>query len=298
MQNRQINDIFASQTEHTVIQVANYNTLRIERATDNGLYLIDDEHNEVLLPNRYVPQEYQIGDPMRVFVYFDSEDRIVACTETPKLIDGGIACLQVAGFNFHGAFLDWGLPKDLFVPKVNQTVPMQVGGWYTVTLYVDNVSGRPVGTAKIGKLVNNDDITVRVRESVSVLVALRLERGFRVIINNKHWGMLYDNQIFTDVKLGDTLTGYVSRITEDNRIDISLQKSGFDQVKVAADDILKLIDEHDGVLPLGDQSTPEQVRLTTGMSKKVFKRSVGHLMSQGIVIVGDNTTERTKTKKI
>lgn len=284
-----------------MIKVANYNTLTIERATDNGLYLVDEQGNEVLLPNRYVPDQYEIGDKIDVFVYFDSEDRIVAIVvsdqERPKLVDGGVASLKVVGFNYHGAFLDWGLPKDLFVPKVNQTVPMQVGGYYTVTLYVDNVSGRPVGSAKIGQIVNNDEITVRRRDEVSVTVALRLERGFRCVVNDRHWGMIYDNQLFTDVRLGDRLTGYVDRVTEDNRIDITLQKKGFDQVKISADAILAMMDENGGKLPLGDKSTPSEVVDRTGMSKKVFKRSIGYLMSQGVVVVGDFTIERVNSSK-
>lgn len=280
-----------------MIRAANYNRLTIARATDNGLYLTDGEGNEVLLPNRYVPKEYEIGDSMEVFVYTDSEDRPVASTETPKIIEGGIAALQAVGFNYHGTFVDWGLPKDLFVPKRNQQAPMMVGEWYVVALYVDNVTGRPVGTTKLGSRINNDEITVRPKEEVDILVAVRKEKGFRVVINGRHWGMLYDNQIFTEVKLGMQMKAYVRKIAEDGRIDVSLQQEGFDQVKVAADEVLKMIDEADGVLPVGDKSDPEQVRLTTGMSKKIFKRAVGYLMSRGIVISGDTTTERMKKEK-
>lgn len=280
-----------------MIRAANYNRLTIARATDNGLYLTDGEENEVLLPNRYVPKEYEIGDSMEVFVYTDSEDRPVATTETPKIIEGGIAALQAVGFNYHGTFVDWGLPKDLFVPKRNQQAPMMVGEWYVVALYVDNVTGRPVGTTKLGTRINNDAITVRPKEEVDILVAVRKEKGFRVVINGKHWGMLYDNQIFTDVKLGMQMKAYVRKIAEDGRIDVSLQQEGFDQVKVAADEVLKMIDEADGVLPVGDKSAPEEVRLATGMSKKIFKRAVGYLMSRGVVISGDTTTERMKKEK-
>lgn len=281
-----------------MILVANYNTLTIERATDNGLYLVDDEQNEVLLPNRYIPENYEIGDQMDVFVYFDSEDRPVAIVpsdeERPKLIEGGIACLKVVGFNFHGAFLDWGLAKDLFVPKANQTVPMRVGEYYTVGLYVDNVSGRPVGTAKLGRVINNDEITVRQRDEISVLVALRLERGFRCVVNDRHWGMIYDNQLFTDVRLGDRLTGYVDRVTDDGRIDILLQKKGFDQVQLSAEALLKIVDENGGKLPLGDKSAPEDVAAQTSMSKKVFRRSIGYLMSQGLITASEDSIERVK----
>lgn len=281
-----------------MIRAANYHRLTIARKTDNGLYLNDGEGNEVLLPNRYVPETYEIGDPMEVFVYTDSEDRPVATTDTPKIVEGGIAALQAVGFNYHGTFLDWGLPKDLFVPKRNQQAPMLVGEWYVVSVYADNVTGRAVGTSKLGKIINNEEITVRPKEEVDILVAVRKEKGFRVVINDKHWGMLYDNQIFTEVKLGMRMKAYVRKIAEDHRIDVSLQQEGFDQVKIAADEVLKMIDEADGVLPVGDRSAPEEVRLATGMSKKIFKRAVGYLMSRGAVESGDTSVKRAEKKII
>lgn len=281
-----------------MIRAANYHRLTIARKTDNGLYLTDGEGNEVLLPNRYVPETYEIGDPMEVFVYTDSEDRPVATTDTPKIVEGGIAALQAVGFNYHGTFLDWGLPKDLFVPKRNQQAPMLVGEWYVVSVYADNVTGRAVGTSKLGKIINNEEITVRPKEEVDIIVAVRKEKGFRVVINDKHWGMLYDNQIFTDVKLGMRMKAYVRKIAEDGRIDVSLQQEGFDQVKIAADEVLKMIDEADGVLPVGDKSDPEEVRLATGMSKKIFKRAVGYLMSRGVVESGETSVKRVEKKNI
>lgn len=281
-----------------MIRAANHHRLTIARKTDNGLYLTDGEGNEVLLPNRYVPETYEIGDPMEVFVYTDSEDRPVATTDTPKIVEGGIAALQAVGFNYHGTFLDWGLPKDLFVPKRNQQAPMLVGEWYVVSVYADNVTGRAVGTSKLGKIINNEEITVRPKEEVDIIVAVRKEKGFRVVINDKHWGMLYDNQIFTDVKLGMRMKAYVRKIAEDGRIDVSLQQEGFDQVKIAADEVLKMIDEADGVLPVGDKSDPEEVRLATGMSKKIFKRAVGYLMSRGVVESGETSVKRAEKKNI
>lgn len=277
-----------------MIRVANYNRLTIARKTDNGLYLTDDAGGEVLLPNRYVPEAYEIGDELEVFVYTDSEDRPVATTERPKVVEGGIAALQAVGFNAHGAFLDWGLPKDLFVPKRNQQAPMMVGEWYVVTVYADRVTGRAVGSSKLNRIINNDEITVRTKEEVDILVAVRKPKGFRVVINDRHWGMLYDNQIFTDVKLGMRMKAYVRKIAEDGRIDVSLQQEGFDQVKVAAEEILRMIDEAGGVLPVGDKSDPEEVRMTTGMSKKIFKRAVGYLMSHGKVENGDLAVKRRK----
>ncbi len=276
-----------------MIRVANYNRLSVERATDNGVYLTDGEGNEVLLPNRYVPKECRAGDEMEVFVYTDSEDRPVATTERPKIVEGGIAALQAVGFNNHGVFLDWGFPKDLFVPKRNQQAPMIVGEWYVATLYVDRVTGRAVGSSKLNRIINNDAISVRPKEEVDILVAVRKSKGFRVVINERHWGMLYDNQIFTEVKLGMRMKAYVRKIAEDGRIDVSLQQEGFDQVKVAADEILRMIDEAGGVLAVGDRSEPEAVRMATGMSKKIFKRAVGYLMSHGMVENGGTWVKRS-----
>ena len=274
-----------------MINSGSLNTLTMARATENGLYLTDNEGNEVLLPNRYVPDSYDIGDAMEVFVYHDSEDRMVATTETPRLMVGEVAVLEVVGTTRFGAFLDWGLPKDLFVPIPNQLDPMRSGDKHAVTVYVDNASGRLVGTAKIARLINNENITVKPRQEVRIVIARRRERGFRVIIDGKHWGMLYDDQIFSDMGLGDTATAFVRKISDDGRIDVSLQKQGFDQVKVAADAILELLGENGGKLDVGDDSTPDEVRLTVGMSKKVFKRAVGFLMRAGVVTAGAHIVE-------
>ncbi len=283
-----------------MIRTANYNTLGIVRATENGVYLAEHEgyapggtRDEVLLPRRYVPEEYNIGDTLEVFVYHDSEDRLVATTEHPRVTEGGVACLEVVGTNPHGAFLDWGLPKDLFIPRSNQSEPMRTGERHVVAVYVDRVSGRPVATTKLGYLVNNEEITVRPREEVSVIVAGRRDRGFRVIINQRHWGMIYDSQIFTSVHYGDMLTAYVTRIVEGNKIDLALQQNGFNQVKDSADVILGMLRENSGTLGVGDDTSPEEVRLHTGMSKKLFKRAVGHLMSRGLVVVGPESVELT-----
>lgn len=270
------------------------NTLIIVRETENGLYLEDDEQNEVLLPNRYIPENYKIGSPMNVFVYFDSEDRIVATTDTPKIMVGQIEALEVVGMAGFGAFLDWGLPKDLLVPKSNQAVEMEYGNRYPVMAYIDNVSGRIVATSKLNRFVSNDVITVHPKEQVEILVAQRRERGFRVIINGKHWGMLYDNQIFTPLRIGDKAQAWVYKIAEDDRIDVSLQQQGLDQVVVATDGIMELIKSYGGILPFGDKSSPEEIQAATGMSKKVFKRAVGFLMRQGTLVVGDFTCELVK----
>ena len=202
-------------------------TLTVNRISDYGLYLIDDEQNEVLLPNRYVSLANKVGDTLEVFVYHDSEDRLVATTETPKLREGEAGFLRVVDKNLHGAFLDWGLAgKDLFLPNRNQQGGVLAGRNCLVYLYVDSVTGRCVATMKFKSYVNNDVITVKPRGEVSLLVASESPIGYRVIVNNRHWGMIYRNQLFRRIGVGDRLKGYVTRITEDNRIDVSLQQQG------------------------------------------------------------------------
>ncbi|MFI3294923.1 MAG: S1-like domain-containing RNA-binding protein [Rikenellaceae bacterium] len=279
-----------------MIHLATYNTLYIARSTENGVYLTDaDEMSEVLLPNRYVPENYEIGDSIEVFVYCDSEDREVATTERPKIILGEVASLKVVATTRIGAFLDWGLPKDLLVPFKNQLNPMVEGEYYPVAIYVDQTTFRIVGTSKIGHLVSNtQEITVKQKEEVEIVIAQRRNRGYRVIINGKHWGMLYDSQIFKPVALGEKYTAYVTGITEDLRIDVALQKQGLGQVKVATDVLMGLMQENGGSLPYGDRTPPEIIQANTGMSKKVFKRAAGFLLRQGLVKIEDDKITKIK----
>ena len=269
-------------------------TLTVNRISDYGLYLIDDEQNEVLLPNRYVSLANKVGDTLEVFVYHDSEDRLVATTETPKLREGEAGFLRVVDKNLHGAFLDWGLAgKDLFLPNRNQQGGVLAGRNCLVYLYVDSVTGRCVATMKFKSYVNNDVITVKPREEVSLLVASESPIGYRVIVNNRHWGMIYRNQLFRRIDVGDRLKGYVTRITEDNRIDVSLQQQGVAEVRHSAETLLSMIHENGGSLPLNDDSDPAEIAARTQMSKKVFKRSLGMLLKRGAVEITQNGVKLT-----
>ena len=279
---------FVAQTHPFMLTPGQYYTLTVSRNTDFGQYLLDDDGDEILLPNRYVTPEIQPGDPIEVFVYTDSEDRPVATTEKPFLLAGEAACLEAVDKTFHGAFFCWGISaKDLFLPVRNQIGRIDVGHKYVVYMYVDQISNRLTATTKLNPFIRNDEITVQPGDEVNILVALKNPLGYRVIINNRHWGMIYDNQIFTRVEIGDKLKGYIARITEDDRIDVSLQKQGFDEVKDAAGKLLELLQKNGGSLPLGDKSDPEEVRRLTHMSKKVFKRAVGTLLKQGKIEIDD-----------
>ena len=262
--------------------------LTVSRISDYGLYLADEEQNEVLLPNRYISLTDKPGDEKEVFLYHDSEDRLVATTETPLLRVGEAGYLRVVDKTAHGAFLDWGLyGKDLFLPNRNQQGGIIAGRSYIVYLYEDSVRGPCVATCKLKSFINNDSITVAPRQEVDLLVASESPIGYRVIINNRHWGMLYRNQLFRPIAVGDRTKGYVRKLTEDNRIDVSLQQEGFAQVKDSAEVLLQLVRDNGGFLPLNDDSAPEEVNRLTQTSKKVFKRSLGMLLKRGAVTVDE-----------
>lgn len=267
------------------MKVGRIQTLKVSRISDYGLYLADEEGQEVLLPNRFVSLSNAVGDEIEVFVYHDSEDRLVATTDKPLITEGSVAFLKVVDKNIHGAFLDWGVSgKDLFLPNRNQQGGVLAGRSYIVWLYVDNITGRCVATMKLKGFIDNDVITVEPRQKVDLLIASESPIGYRAIINSRHWGMIYKNQIFQQVKVGDRLEGYVRRITEDNRIDLSLRREGYDGVAASAETLFALLRDNGGVLPVGDDSSPEEVHAATQMSKKVFKRAVGMLLKRGDIV--------------
>ncbi len=278
-----------------MIVAGEYQTLRIGRIAEPGIYLTDEQEQEVLLPNRYVHIDDKMGNLVEVFIYHDSENRLIATRERPLAVVGEAAVLKAVDRNAHGVFLDWGITaKDLFLPNRNVPFEVEIGRKYLVWLYRDNLTGRVVATTKLNPYVNNTDICVRPKEQVDILVARRMEAGFRVVVNNRNWGMIYSNQIFTPVAVGDRLTAYVHRISEDGRIDLMLQQEGKDQTDSAATKLLELLRSHKGALPIGDKSSPEEIATLTGLSKKNFKRAAGALYKQHLITIGDTTTTLNK----
>ena len=271
-------------------------TLEVARISDFGLYLVDDEGVEVLLPNRFVKLDMKVGDKVEVFVYHDSDDRPVATTEKPLIKVGQVAALKVVDKNLHGAFLDWGLfGKHLFLPNRNQQGGVIAGQKTVVYMYVDDRTGRCVATSKIKPYIYNEDpLTVKVGDEVEVLVAFSTPIGYRVVINNRHWGMIYKNQLFRPIHVGDVCRGWVRKITEDFRIDVSLQQQGLAEVETAVVKLEQLIEEHGGVLAANDKTEPQDVARLTGMSKKVFKRALGMLLKAGKVRQTEFGIERIK----
>ena len=260
-------------------------TLKVSRISDFGLYLIDDEGAEVLLPNRFTRLDMKEGDEVEVFVYHDSEDRLVASTEQPLIKVGEVAALKVVDKSIHGAFLEWGLSgKHLFLPNRNQQGGVIAGQKTVVYMYVDERTGRCVATNKIKPFIYNEDpLTVKVGQEVDVLVAFETPIGYRVVINNRHWAMIYKNQLFRPIRVGDKTRGWVRKITEDMRIDVSLQQTGLAEVETSVVKLEQMLKEHGGVLGVNDRSEPQEVASLTGMSKKVFKRALGMLLKQGKV---------------
>lgn len=260
-------------------------TLKVSRISDFGLYLIDDEGAEVLLPNRFTRLDMKEGDEVEVFVYHDSEDRLVASTEQPLIKVGEVAALKVVDKSIHGAFLEWGLSgKHLFLPNRNQQGSIIAGQKTVVYMYVDDRTGRCVATNKIKPFIYNEDpIIVKVGDEVDVLVAFETPIGYRVVINNRHWAMIYKNQLFRPIRVGDKTKGWVRKITEDMRIDVSLQQTGLAEVETSVVKLEQMLRDHGGVLGVNDHSEPQDVARLTGMSKKVFKRALGMLLKQGKV---------------
>jgi predicted RNA-binding protein (virulence factor B family) len=262
-----------------MIQTGNYNRLTVQRIKEAGAFL-DDGKEGILLPKRFVPKGTKVGDELTVFVYHDSEDRLIATTQHPKAVVGDIAFLKVVGNSAHGAFLDWGLMKDLFVPKSKQISPMRLGGEYLVHLYMDTQTGRIAASQYIEHLLSNEELTVKEKEEVELIIYRETELGWAVIINNKHLGLLYSNEVFQPLQVGDKVQGFIKQIREDGKIDVALGKLGYNKVEDEATKILRLLEEHNGYLPYHDKSEPEAIYNFFGMSKKVFKMTVGKLYKE------------------
>ena len=273
------------------------NDLKISRFTENGAYLVDEENEEVLMPNRYLTDDMLVDDEVSVFVYHDSENRQVAITDRPLAMVGEVAYLRVVDDNQVGAFVDWGLPKDLLVPKKNQMSDLIVGQYYICAVYRDMASGRVVATTKINRYIYNDDLELEVGEKVNIIVAVEGEFGYRVVIENKHWGVIYNDQIFKQVAVGDKLEGYVRRITEDNRVDISLRPDGFALIEDSLGGLKELLEKNDGFLNIGDKSEATEIHRLTGMSKKSFKKAVGMSLKAGLIEITEHTVKLKKKDK-
>jgi uncharacterized protein len=265
-----------------MIQAGIMNKLTVARTVDFGLYLSDGTE-DILLPIRFAPKDAQPGDELDVFVYHDSENRLIATTQTPYGMVGDVVYLKAVDVTRQGAFLDWGLMKDLFVPLSQQAVRMERGGYYFVRIYLDEQTGRVAATNKVSRFISNHELTVSVNDPVQLLVYRRSELGYNMIINSRHWGLLYYDDVFTELDEGDSFKGFIKEIRPDNKIDVALGERGYKKVAGEEERILELLRENDGYLPYHDKSDPEDIYQFFGMSKKTFKMTLGALYKKQLV---------------
>lgn len=270
-----------------MIQIGKFNTLTIARDTKVGLYLTDGK-TDILLPNKYVPEHFEIGDELEVFVYLDQEERPVATTLEPYIYLNEFSLLRVNYTNQFGAFLDMGLEKDLFVPFKEQARPMEQGKRYLVYMYLDEKTNRLVGSSKTNQFLDNSEITVENGEEVDLIVSHITEVGINVIINEKHKGLLYKNEVYDDLRTGDRIIGYIKNIRPDGKIDVSATKIGFDKIEPSAQYILDELKASRGFLRLTDDSHPEDIKTVLKMSKKTFKKAIGTLYKQKLIEIKED----------
>lgn len=264
-----------------MIHIGDYNKLIILRDTEPGLFLGDSEDQEVLLPNRYVPENFEIGEQIDVFVYLDNEERLVAVTDHPYIKKGEFALLRCNSVNDIGAFLDWGLVKELFCPFREQAFPMKIGGWYLVFCYLDETSDRLVASSKTNRFLDNKELSVEAFDEVDLIVSHPSDLGMNVIVNKMHLGLIFNQDLFKDISVGDKLKGIVKKIRPGNKLDITLDKIGYRNIEPNAQLILEyLLNNENGFIKLTDKSSPEAIKSMLQMSKKSFKKAVGTLYKQ------------------
>ncbi|WP_374286468.1 CvfB family protein [Pseudomonas fluvialis] len=270
--------------------IGRFNTLQVSKFTDFGLYLDVGADGEILLPKRYIPKQeaLEVGDWLNVFVYLDSEDRVIATTQKPKVQVGGFASLKVVEINSVGLFLDWGLSKDLLLPHSEEKRPLQVGDYVLVHVYLDPRSRRITATARLDRFLDNSPATYQVGEQVELLIAERTDLGFKAIINERHWGLLHKNELFRFVRSGMRETGYIREVRDDGKINLSLQPVGAEQRDVLAERIVEALQAAGGFLPLSDKSPAELISQQFSVSKGNFKKAIGGLYKRGVILIGDD----------
>lgn len=278
-----------------MIKVGQLNKLKVLKEVPFGVYLEGGDWGEILLPNKYVPKGTMINDQLEVFVYFDSKDQIIATTKTPLAKVGKCACLKVIDVNRVGAFLDWGLDKDLLVPVPEQQRPMESGRSYIVYVKLDS-KGRIIASSKLDHNLDKSPATYKQWDEVTLIIAESTELGRKVIINDSHWGLIHASDIFQSLSYGKTVRGFIKFVREDGKIDIVLKKMGRDSIHELADRILTGLKANHGFLPLHDKSSSQDIQRTFGDSKKSFKSAIGLLYKQGkITIENDGIRLQTKT---
>ena len=279
------------------IELGKYNQLEVVKEVDFGVYLDGGEDGEILLPTRYVPEDCKIGDILNVFLYLDMDERLIATTLTPFVQVGQFACLEVSWVNQYGAFLNWGLMKDLFVPFREQKMKMQVGRKYVVHAHLDEESFRIVASAKVERYLSKEQPEYASGDEVDILIWQKTDLGFKAIIDNKYSGLLYENEIFTSLETGMEMKAFVKQVREDGKVDLILQKPGFEKIDDFAKTLLDYIKEQGGRINLNDKSPAEDIYDTFGVSKKTFKKGVGDLYKKHLILLKEDGIMLAKSPK-
>jgi len=277
-----------------MVEVGKMNTLEVSRSSDFGMLFDGGELGEILMPKRDVSKAWKEGDKVEVFVYLDSEDRLTATTEKPKAQVGDFVLLRCVDATAIGAFLDWGVSKDLFVPFREQRMKMQQGESYMVHIYYDNASDRIVASAKLDKFLSKSKRFYQNNEEVDLMVWQKSDLGYKCIIHNERWGMIFFNDVFQSLQRGQHLKGFIKNVRPDGRIDLSLQKPGYEKVTLLTDVILDYIKRQGGFMPVTDKNPPEEIYALFKVSKKTYKKAVGALYKQRMVEFVDGGTKLVK----
>lgn len=272
----------------TMAEVGKWNKLKVLKELDFGFYLDAQELGEILLPIRYVPKDCKMGDEIDVFIYFDSEDRVIATTDKPFAQVGDFALLEVVAVNDIGAFLDWGLMKDLFVPFREQKQKMEVGRSYVVYIYIDEMNGRIVGSAKVENFLDKTPPVFKEGQEVDLIIYTQTDIGYKAIVNNTHTGMLFDTDVFRTLHRGEHTKGYIKKIREDQKIDLVLDKPGYDKVDEISKKILDKLKAENGFIALSDKSPADDIYDTFGISKKTFKKAIGALYKARMITLEED----------
>jgi len=268
-----------------MVRIGKKSVLEVVKFTEQGAYLDGGPYGEILLPRRYVSDSLSEEDEIEVFISFDSEDRLVATTVFPAIMVDEFGALEVVDVNRFGAFLDWGLPKDLFVPFAEQAVRMEKGQKYVVRAFVDPKSGRILASSKLNKFLSKEECELQIGDEVDLLITATTDLGFKAIINNSFSGLLFHNELFKLIEIGDKMPGYVKNIRPDGKIDLSLDKQGYQRIDPVADSILEKIKQSGGVLNLSDKSDPDTIKQELGISKKAFKQAIGSLYKKKLIVI-------------
>ncbi|TQV72950.1 GntR family transcriptional regulator [Aliikangiella marina] len=262
-----------------MIKIGQFNYLKIAQKTARGTFLFAGEFGQLFLPAKLTPSHCEVGDKIQVFLYQDANDKVVATTQKPRVEIGGIACLKVVSVSKVGAFLDWGLPKDLFVPFGQQSKKMNPGEFHIVAVYEDN-TGRICGSSKLNRFVKPESKGLKTGQPVSLIVGDKTDLGTKMIVNQSYWGILHESDRFREIRYGQQLKGFIKNVRQDKRLDITLKKPGFEQNETLANKILKHLAENNGHSTINDKAPPDLIYKTFGVSKKVYKAELGSLYKQ------------------